>query len=157
MDADIPAKGQQGQAPIRAGEAMSFYQRAADLRSSTILEYMHAREKVAECQIDLGDHHSAVAVLTEVSGMAEQYGGRSASDSGSQSVYSDVLARCEVSRVLLLLLIEPAAMSSLPPDLTAVLDKYTWESDDLSATEETAKFLSEDVSISHVVKHVTLR
>ena len=34
------------------GEAASFYQRAADLRSDFIgLEYVHAREKVASCQI----------------------------------------------------------------------------------------------------------
>ena len=34
------------------GEAASFYQRAADLRSDYIgLEYVHAREKVASCQI----------------------------------------------------------------------------------------------------------
>ena len=38
------------------GEAASFYQRAADLRSDYIgLEYVHAREKVASCQIGNGD------------------------------------------------------------------------------------------------------
>ena len=36
------------------GEAASFYQRAADLRSDFIgLEYVHAREKVASCQIGM--------------------------------------------------------------------------------------------------------
>ena len=36
----------------KSGEAASFYQRAADLRSDFIgLEYVHAREKVASCQI----------------------------------------------------------------------------------------------------------
>ena len=36
----------------KGGEAASFYQRAADLRSDFIgLEYVHAREKVASCQI----------------------------------------------------------------------------------------------------------
>ena len=38
----------------RSGEAASFYQRAADLRSDYIgLEYVHAREKVASCQIGM--------------------------------------------------------------------------------------------------------
>ena len=54
--------------------------------------------------------------------------------------------RCEVLRVLLLLLIEPGSMSSLPPDLTAVLDKYAWESEDGAATEEAARFLTEEVN-----------
>ena len=36
----------------KSGEAANFYQRAADLRSDFIgLEYVHAREKVASCQI----------------------------------------------------------------------------------------------------------
>ncbi len=58
--------------------------------------------------------------------------------------------RCEVLRVLLLLLIEPGSMSSLPPDLTVVLDKYAWESEDVAAAEEASRFLSEDVSCSAV-------
>ncbi len=53
-------------------------------------------------------------------------------------------------RVLLLLLIEPGSMSSLPPDLTVVLDKYAWESEDVAAAEEASRFLSEDVSRSAV-------
>ncbi len=36
----------------------------------------------------MGDLHSAVAVLTEVAGMAEQYGGRPV-----ESVYADIMAR----------------------------------------------------------------
>lgn len=47
MDLEAPAQGgPRGRRNPRAGQALSFYQRAADLRSSTILEYMHAREKV---------------------------------------------------------------------------------------------------------------
>ncbi len=49
-------------------------------------------------------------------------------------------------RVLLLLLIEPNSMSSFPPDLTAILDKYFWESEDVAAAEEASKYLTEDVS-----------
>ncbi len=47
MDLEAPAQGgPRGRRNPRTGQALSFYQRAADLRSSTILEYMHAREKV---------------------------------------------------------------------------------------------------------------
>lgn len=55
------------------------------------------------------------------------------------------LHRCEILRVLLLLLIEPNSTSSFPPDLTAVLDKYAWESEDVAAAEEAAKYLTEEV------------
>ncbi len=44
--------------------------------------------QVAECHVDMGDFHNAVTVLTEVAGMAEQYGGRPV-----ESVYSDFMAR----------------------------------------------------------------
>ena len=66
--------------------------------------------------------------------------------------------RCEVLRVLLLLLIEPTASQTLSPELTSILDKYTWESqqqpqddDDSAATaaasasEDTLHYLSEEM------------
>ncbi len=47
LDLEAPGQGHQGhRGAERAGQAIAFYQRAADLRASTILEYMHAREKV---------------------------------------------------------------------------------------------------------------
>ena len=72
----------------RPGAARAFYQRAADLRSGTILEYALARERVASCDLEAGDLHTALAVLTEVAVMAEQYGGKPVG-----AVYADVLAR----------------------------------------------------------------
>lgn len=70
------------------GEAQSFYQRAADLRSSTILEYIHAKTKVSECLIQVGDYYGSLVILTEIAGMAEQYGGKPV-----VSVYADIMAR----------------------------------------------------------------
>jgi len=139
----------------KVGEAMRFYQRAADLRSLHLgLEYVHSREKVASCLIDIGDLHNALVVLTEVANVTVQLasgvlggvahgvlsvGGAAAAtpltSTGSvgsartaapTSVYADILARCEISRVLLVLLIEPQSMS---PAHTGVIEKYTWEAD----------------------------
>lgn len=72
----------------KISEALTFYQKSADLRASTILEYINSREKVATCYIDLGDYHNALVVLTEIASMAEQYGGKP-----PVSVYMDLLAR----------------------------------------------------------------
>ena len=141
------------------GEAASFYQRAADLRSDYIgLEYVHAREKVASCQIgknkifksfgiqsflnvspsiysnlkkpsclqciEMGDYHNALVVLTDIANVTEQLAGKPA----PTSVYLDILERCEILRVLLLLLIEPSTPQSMPNNLTNILEKYAWES-----------------------------
>ena len=51
--------------------------------------------------------------------------------------------RCEVLRVLLLLLIEPTPQN-ISPNLTTVLEKYTWDSEDTLAKEETSKILTEE-------------
>lgn len=72
----------------KTGQALTFYQRAADLRSSTILEYIHAQEKVAICFIETGDYHNGLSTLTEVANVAEQYGGRPVA-----SVYADMMGR----------------------------------------------------------------
>ena len=36
------------------GNALNFYQRAAEASSNDIMQYIKAREKVAECYIDIG-------------------------------------------------------------------------------------------------------
>ena len=50
----------------KSGEAASFYQRAADLRSDFIgLEYVHAREKVASCQIGKKIFNNCIGKITK--------------------------------------------------------------------------------------------
>ena len=43
-------------------------------RSSTVLEYLGAKMKVAECLIDTGDFHSALTALSDVSARYVAYG-----------------------------------------------------------------------------------
>ena len=64
--------------------------------------------KVAECLIDTGDFHSALTALTDVSARAEAAQGLGRP---LVSVYSDYAGRCEVLRLLLLLLIEPTSQN----------------------------------------------
>ena len=72
----------------------------------------------------MGDYHNALIVLTDIANVTEQLAGKPA----PTSVYLDILERCEILRVLLLLLIEPSTPQSMPNNLTNILEKYAWES-----------------------------
>ena len=113
----------------KPGEALTFYIRASNLRPSGSLSYLYAREKVAKTHVRLSDHHNALNVFTEIANIAEQTCKKPAT-----SVYLDMLARCEIYRVLLLLLIQPTPQN-VSPSLTSVLEKYAWESSSPLATD----------------------
>lgn len=128
----------------KTSEAVSFYQRAADISSSTILEYLRAKMQVAECLIDTGDFHSALTALSDVSARAE-----AAQGIGRPliSVYSDYAGRCEVLRLLLLLLIEPTSQN-ISPSLSLVLEKYAWqtvESTSATSADEASRILGDEL------------
>ena len=75
-----------------------FLQKAADLclrGAGSGLDYIHAREKVAECLIDSGDYQNAFHTVTEVATVTEQMGGIPVQC--LQTVYRDVLGRCKVA------------------------------------------------------------
>jgi len=132
----------------KTSEAIRFYQRAANLRSVFVgLEYVMSREKVASCLIDIGDLHNALMTLTEIANITQELtsagGGSAAAAAGGAavvcatvgvSVYADIMARCEILRVLLVLLIEPSpqAMSST---YTSVIEKYAWEAATAAAVQ----------------------
>ena len=80
--------------------------------------------KICVSFVDIGDYHNALVVLTDIANVTEQLAGKPT----PTSVYLDILERCEVLRVLLLLLIEPSTPQSMPTGLTSVLEKYAWES-----------------------------
>jgi len=146
----------------KASEAIQFYQRAADLRSgqsssSLGLEYVQSREKVAACFIDIEDYHSALVTLTEVANLTQSLVG---SKESATSVYGDILARCEILRVLLVLLIDPTPQA-MSATYTNVIEKYAWESD-ATASQDRRKesyFLSEEtfMLLQSVVMAVQVR
>ena len=89
------------------------------------------------CQkfVDIGDHHNALLVLTDIANVTEQLAGKPV----PTSVYLDILEKCEILRILLLLLIEPSTPQSMSTSLTNVLEKYAWESaSDTTAVDESS-------------------
>ena len=54
--------------------------------------------------------------------------------------------RCEVLRLLLVLLIDPSSQN-MSPNLASILDKYTWDIDGTSGVEQAVPYLSEELFI----------
>lgn len=124
----------------KPGEAMSHFQRAAELQSQSPLECLHSLGSVASCKIETKDYDGALGVLTEMAYLAQERGG--SSNTGKPiGAYCDVLAHCEITRVLLLMLLQPTPQR-IRPEHAQTLEKYAWESTDDHAT---AQFLSEDL------------
>lgn len=65
----------------------------------------------------IGDHTKALELYTEIASILEK--------APKTSAYSDVILKCEINRVLLLLILRPAPQT-LPAALGQVLEKYTW-------------------------------
>lgn len=116
----------------RTSEAATQFRNAADQVSSP-LDKLHCLGLLASCRVEVGDYDGALNVFNEMVTVASQ-GGKP-----PVGAYCDVLRRCEVTRVLLLLILQPAAQR-LPPDLAQVLEKYAWEADG----NVPVNFLSED-------------
>ncbi|XP_020660313.3 40-kDa huntingtin-associated protein [Pogona vitticeps] len=140
---ELRAAGEPGQ----AGPALL---RAADLLAAAQLplEALRCLRDVASCLLLCRDHDGALAVLTQAQLLAQAgagpgaaaAAGASASSSSSSSsaaasqlpgAFLDELLHCEVTRVLLLLLLQPPP-SKLLPEHAQTLEKYSWEALDAS-------------------------
>ncbi|PVD39529.1 hypothetical protein C0Q70_02163 [Pomacea canaliculata] len=124
----------------RQGEATSHYQRAAELQSQSPLDCLAALKNVAQCKLDTKDYEGALAVLTEMAYLAQERGGSSTTGKPI-GAYCDVLSQCEVTRVLLLMLLQPTPQR-IRPEHAQTLEKYAWESPDDNFTE---LYLGEDL------------
>lgn len=69
------------------------------------MDYLNALELVGSCRIETADYDGALSTFTEMYIIADR---KSFSGNGGRvvGVFSDILARCEVTRVLLLLLLQ---------------------------------------------------
>ena len=105
----------------KPGEALTFYTRATELRPNSSQSFLYSQEKVGKTHVVMGDYHSALHIFTEMAAKAEQICKKPAT-----SIYLDILAKCEIYRILLLLLIQPTPQN-VSPGLTSVLEKYAWE------------------------------
>ncbi|XP_074770880.1 40-kDa huntingtin-associated protein-like isoform X2 [Athene noctua] len=109
--------------PARAAAAL---QRAAELLAAARLplEALRCLAERASCLLLGRDYAGALAALTRAQALAGAgLGGGGAAAGGA---FLDVLARCEVSRVLLLLLLQPPP-AKLLPEHARTLEQYCWE------------------------------
>lgn len=121
-------------------EATVHFQKAADLLSHCVADYLNVLDLVASCKIQLGDYDGALNVLTEMSVVAEEQG-VSPTDNRVFGVFASLLAKIEVTRVLLLLLLQPSPQK-LKSEHAETLEKYTWEVDEVN---NSAGYLCEDL------------
>ncbi|TFJ96925.1 interferon gamma receptor 1 [Platysternon megacephalum] len=104
------------------GQAAPHFQRAAELLAAAELplEALRCLGELASCLLLTRDYDGALAVLTQAQLLAQ------AGPSPPSGAFLEVLVRCEVSRVLLLLLLQPP-LPKLLPEHAQTLEKYCWE------------------------------
>ncbi|XP_043930554.1 40-kDa huntingtin-associated protein-like [Protopterus annectens] len=113
----------------KPGEAMVYFQRAAELQSQVPIECLLSLGNVASCKIMTRDYDGALAVFTETQLLAQEKGLHVPGSSTPVGAFLDVIVRCEISRVLLLMLLQPPPQKLLP-EHAQTLEKYDWESFD---------------------------
>ena len=89
----------------KSGEAIQHYQRAAELQFQNALDCLVSLGHVASCKIDTKDFEGSLQVLTEMSFMVLERGCCLANGKLIGS-FSDIQARCEITRVLLLMILQ---------------------------------------------------
>ncbi|KAL5239825.1 hypothetical protein ACI65C_007235 [Semiaphis heraclei] len=76
-------------------------------------------EQITSIQILSEDYEGALLTFTEIANTI------SFIDNETIGIYNDILLRCEISRVFLLLILKPTRQK-MPSDLASVLEKYMW-------------------------------
>uniref|UniRef100_A0A8P4G1R2 Coagulation factor VIII associated n=1 Tax=Dicentrarchus labrax TaxID=13489 RepID=A0A8P4G1R2_DICLA len=113
----------------RPGEAIVHYQRAAELQTQTPIEALLSMGEMATCKILTRDYDGALSVFTEMQLMCQERGLQLPGTSTPVGAFLDIVAKCEISRVLLLMLLEPPPQKLLP-EHAQTLERYAWESFD---------------------------
>ncbi|XP_017554597.1 40-kDa huntingtin-associated protein isoform X2 [Pygocentrus nattereri] len=121
----------------RPGEAVVHFQRAAELQTQTPVESLLSLWEMASCKILTRDYDGALAVLSEMQIMCQERGLQLPGTNTPVGAFMDIIAKCEISRVLLLMLLE-----KLLPEHAQTLERYAWESFD---SHSQVNFLPEDV------------
>ncbi|XP_067354794.1 40-kDa huntingtin-associated protein isoform X2 [Channa argus] len=117
----------------RPGEAIVHYQRAAELQTQMPIEALLSMGEMATCKI--------LTLFTEMQLMCQERGLQIPGTSTPVGAFLDIVAKCEISRVLLLMLLEPPPQKLLP-EQAQTLERYAWESFD---PHSQATFLPENV------------
>uniref|UniRef100_A0A6Q2X4X9 Factor VIII intron 22 protein n=1 Tax=Esox lucius TaxID=8010 RepID=A0A6Q2X4X9_ESOLU len=137
----------------RPGEAVVHYQRAAELQTQQPIESLLSMGEMATCKILTRDYDGALAVLTEMQLLCQERGLQLPGSNTPVGAFLDIVAKCEISRVLLLMLLEPPPQKLLP-EHAQTLERYAWESFDphsqVSFLPENVFLLLQSVVVSHV-------
>uniref|UniRef100_A0A669BWU3 Coagulation factor VIII associated n=1 Tax=Oreochromis niloticus TaxID=8128 RepID=A0A669BWU3_ORENI len=113
----------------RPGEAIVHYQRAAELQTQTPIEALLSMGEMATCKILTRDYDGALSVFTEMQLICQEKGLQLPGSITPVGAFLDIVAKCEISRVLLLMLLEPPPQKLLP-EHAQTLERYAWESFD---------------------------
>lgn len=125
----------------RPHEAMVHYQHAAELQHQNPLDALQSMTLVASCKIETGDFDGALSVLTEMAYFAEERGAMGQQQGKLQGPYQEILARCEIGRVLLLMLLQPTPQR-IRPQHVQILEKY---SEDSELAEYPVDYMNKDL------------
>ncbi|XP_064419360.1 40-kDa huntingtin-associated protein isoform X2 [Latimeria chalumnae] len=125
----------------KPGEAVVYFQRASELQTQVPIECLLSLGYVASCKILTRDYDGALAIFTEMQLLAQEKGLQTPGSCTPVGAFLDVIAKCEISRVLLLLLLQPPPQKLLP-EHAQTLEKYDWESFD---SHSQVNYLSENV------------
>ncbi|KAK6471498.1 factor VIII intron 22 protein-like [Huso huso] len=112
----------------KPSEAAVYFQRAAELQVQVPIECLLSLGCVATCKILTRDFDAALSIFTEMQFLIQERALQVPGTSTPVGSFLDVLARCEISRVLLLMLLQPPPQKLLP-EHAQTLEKYDWESD----------------------------
>ncbi|XP_074647592.1 40-kDa huntingtin-associated protein-like [Tubulanus polymorphus] len=124
----------------KTSEAIVHYQKAADLQIISPLDCLDSMQYAASGKIETKDYDGALNTLTEMVQIIHDKGG--VTDGGKpMGAFCDFLARAEITRVLLLMLLQPTPQR-IRPEHAQTLEKYAWES---TENNTPVNYMSEDL------------
>ncbi|XP_075226539.1 huntingtin-associated protein 40 kDa isoform X2 [Lycorma delicatula] len=101
-------------------QAAIYYGRAADTLTACPPQQLPILSQLLSCKLKAGDYEAALSTASDLTASVESC------TSVPFGLYSDILLRCEVTKVLLVLLLRPPPLR-LSPGLATLLEKYTWQ------------------------------
>ncbi|XP_014294031.1 40-kDa huntingtin-associated protein [Halyomorpha halys] len=99
--------------------AVLYFEKAVLLMNHCPHLHLQALKKLSSAKVATGDFHGALTTFTAIVNVVNKI------TSSPFGVYKDILLRCEISRVLLILILQPTPQN-IPLDLQKFIEKYTW-------------------------------
>lgn len=108
----------------KPSEALTYLCMAADFHAASPFHHLTCLGYIASCKIELGDLHGALMMFTQITSLINETAGQPLS-----GAHRDILARCEISSLLILLTLQPLSQHTKPAH-TRLLEKYSWATPD---------------------------